>query len=294
MKFLIQDFLDYSQLKSDKFRKNIKPFNIKDTVDRVLSIQKKKAIDSGVMLVAKYPGFRQAPGEEGRSLVVNADEGRIVQILLNLQSNALKFTEAGSVTLTVSTFVADCQEYLQVEVADTGIGIKKEDQASLFKLFGFLEDSAQLNTNGIGLGLVISKQLVEQFGGKIWLESEVDVGTTFTFNVKLPKQSSMSVRQTEEDQEVEINQDELVFRWQPKDNENKVKYINSLERAREPEQEEGKILDDTVKDGEFDSFEDTVREDDSAHRLDGNSSPKSPVYETPKHALLPDRLPTFI
>jgi len=72
-----------------------------------------------------------------------------------------------------------------VTVADTGIGISLEDQSRLFKLFGFLQSSEQLNANGIGLGLVISQNLVQQFGGRIWCESEVGVGTRFIFTIKL-------------------------------------------------------------------------------------------------------------
>jgi len=80
MKFLVQDFLDYAQIKSDKFRKNITQFDIRTVVDKVMSIQMRQASLSGVVLQAKFTGF----GEDGRSSLINADEGRIVQILLNL------------------------------------------------------------------------------------------------------------------------------------------------------------------------------------------------------------------
>jgi signal transduction histidine kinase len=80
-----------------------------------------------------------------------------MQVLLCLQSNALKFTKDGEVEIIVE--VED--EYLNVSVRDSGIGISEENQSKLFKLFGFLKDSQQMNKNGVGLGLVISKQICQ-------------------------------------------------------------------------------------------------------------------------------------
>mmetsp|Transcript_30610 Transcript_30610/g.46974 ORF Transcript_30610/g.46974 Transcript_30610/m.46974 type:complete len:81 (+) Transcript_30610:2085-2327(+) len=79
-----------------------------------------------------------------------------MQVLLGLQSNAIKFTQEGSVTIKTRIVPAIDGNYLEVSVVDTGIGIAYEDQDKLFKLFGFLNSSRQLNTKGIGLGLVIS------------------------------------------------------------------------------------------------------------------------------------------
>ena len=74
---------------------------------------------------------------------------------------------------------------MQIAVQDTGLGIKDEDKEKLFKLFGFVQDSANANTHGIGLGLVIIENLVSQFGGKVWFESEYGKGSTFYFRFKL-------------------------------------------------------------------------------------------------------------
>jgi signal transduction histidine kinase len=87
------------------------------------------------------------------SPIIKCDENRVMQVLLGLQSNALKFTEKGKVHIKVEII----NGYLQISVIDTGIGIPKENQGKLFKLFGFLQDDKQLNVNGIGLGLMISK-----------------------------------------------------------------------------------------------------------------------------------------
>ena len=74
---------------------------------------------------------------------------------------------------------------MSITVIDTGVGIAKENQKKLFKLFGFVQDDKQINVNGIGLGLVISKQIVEQFDGEISFISEKDIGSEFTFTFKL-------------------------------------------------------------------------------------------------------------
>ena len=84
-------------------------------------------------------------------------------------------------------------DYLQIDVEDSGVGISKENQAKLFKLFGFLEDTQGKNKNGVGLGLVISKQIVEQFDGDITIDSELGVGSRFRFSFKIyPQEDLMS------------------------------------------------------------------------------------------------------
>ena len=104
-----------------------------------------------------------------------------MQVLLGLQSNALKFTEGGDVHIIVKIE----RDFLKIAVKDTGIGISKENQKKLFKLFGFLEETKSQNINGVGLGLAISKQIVKQYEGDIELESEEGVGSTFTFRFRI-------------------------------------------------------------------------------------------------------------
>lgn len=119
-----------------------------------------------------------------------------MQVLLGLQSNALKFTQNGKVMVRVEIIEKEHHRYLQISVVDTGIGIAKEDHQKLFKLFGFVKDSQEMNTKGIGLGLMISELIVKQFNGEIRFESEKNKGSTFTFNFKL------------EDEEININEGE--------------------------------------------------------------------------------------
>lgn len=117
------------------------------------------------------------------SPLIRSDEHRIMQVLLGLQSNALKFTEKGSVNIQV--MMLDNGENLTIKVIDTGIGIPKEHQDKLFKLFGFVQDTKKLNIHGVGLGLNISLQIVEKFSGQISFESKEDMGSTFEFSFKL-------------------------------------------------------------------------------------------------------------
>ena len=109
-----------------------------------------------------------------------------MQVLLGLQSNALKFTEKGKVEILVKIIENDkLDKFLEISVIDSGIGIPYKDQDKLFKLFGFAQDTSQTNTKGIGIGLVISEQIIRQFDGEITFESEPEVGSKFTFSIKL-------------------------------------------------------------------------------------------------------------
>ena len=177
IKFLIQDMLDYSQINQGKFRQNIKEFDLEKSVREIMNMQIIKAEDKGIFLSCDLT-------EVSNKLIIH-DESRIQQVLLNLQANAIKFTTEGSVTIKGQTYIEDNETWLQLSVIDTGIGIKAEDQGKLFKMFGYLQDDNQMNVHGIGLGLNISKKILEQFGGRIEVTSKEDVGTTFTFTIKL-------------------------------------------------------------------------------------------------------------
>lgn len=109
------------------------------------------------------------------------DPGKLRQILGNLLANAVKFTREGEVELDVS-FDPDSNE-IHISVRDTGIGIPQEEMGKLFLPFSQIESTLSRNYDGAGLGLAISRKLVELMGGKIWVESKVDEGSTFHFTV---------------------------------------------------------------------------------------------------------------
>ena len=152
-------------------------------------IQRRQAESQKIQFYATFVNIRDENTREidssGYSPVVLADEQRVMQVLLGLQSNALKFTDKGKVEVRVSIEKKGRAKYLLLEVIDTGQGIPYEDQNKLFKLFGFLQSGQKKNKNGVGLGLAISKMIVEQYEGMISLESEPGVGSNFFFRVKL-------------------------------------------------------------------------------------------------------------
>ena len=112
---------------------------------------------------------------------VSGDERRIAQVLLNLVGNAIKFTDAGEVRIDAAT----TEGALEVSVSDTGPGISPADQEHIFEEFRQAEGSVAQRKGGTGLGLAIAKKIVEMHGGKIWVESEVGKGSTFTFSLPL-------------------------------------------------------------------------------------------------------------
>jgi signal transduction histidine kinase len=168
---LINDILDISKIEAGQFELNKSTFELTKVFKLVISILevrlKKKNIDFS------------ADGFEGLGAIY-ADERAVRQILLNILTNAIKFTpNGGSVMLKANYHNQD----LKVSVSDTGIGIAKKDQAAVFEEFRQVNSSATKNQEGTGLGLSIVKRLIEMHGGHILLESELGKGSTFTFNI---------------------------------------------------------------------------------------------------------------
>ena len=120
-----------------------------------------------------------------QSVIANSDKGRIKQVLLNLLSNSLKFTFHGSITFGAELMKTNNTMYAQFFVKDTGIGIRKDQQSKLFKLFGMISNSKALNPNGTGIGLTVSKKYIEALKGTINLISSPDEGTIVVFKVPI-------------------------------------------------------------------------------------------------------------
>ena len=121
---------------------------------------------------------------------IEIDRDKILQVLMNLVQNAIKFTLQGEITVTSSSTYED----VRVSVKDTGIGLQQKDVPKLFRKFGQLESAKLIAPGGAGLGLAISKKIVEQHHGKIEIQSEFKKGSTFSFTLPL-KQPKFS-RQT--------------------------------------------------------------------------------------------------
>jgi signal transduction histidine kinase len=119
---------------------------------------------------------------DGDPVHLEADRVRLRQILLNLIGNAIKFTEAGTVTVTA----AHSGDRVEICVQDTGIGVPEKNQDLIFEAFGQVDSSSTRKTGGTGLGLPISRHLVTLHGGRIWVESEGVPGAGSRFYVELP------------------------------------------------------------------------------------------------------------
>jgi signal transduction histidine kinase len=178
MNAIINNILDFSKLEAGKFTLEPRRFRFRDTIDYVKANHKNKITEKGLdFLVTVAPDI---PEE------LIGDELRLVQILNNLLSNACKFTSVGRIMLEI---VRTAQINNKIElfflVIDTGIGIDKAGQDKLFKSFSQVEASISRRFGGTGLGLNISKQLVELMDGDIHVESEPGKGSMFTFHVWL-------------------------------------------------------------------------------------------------------------
>jgi CheY-like chemotaxis protein len=176
---LITDILDLSKLEAGKMELQFAEVNIGDLINSAMStavgLIKDKSIRLNHVVPANLP-------------IVMADSTRVRQVLINLVSNASKFTDEGSITVEAfSNFNQDGKPEIMVTVTDTGVGIAEEDLSKLFQPFSQVDDSPTRKTGGTGLGLSICKQLIEMHGGKIGLlNSEIGRGSTFFFTLPLP------------------------------------------------------------------------------------------------------------
>ncbi|CDW73961.1 pas domain s-box protein [Stylonychia lemnae] len=176
MCFLVNDLLDFFQIKNGKFKKNQQWVDLKSSIEELVEIFKIGANEKGIDIITKID--QDFPDQ------VYADEQRIKQVILNLLSNSLKFTFQGHIMIEVSYNFKSQQ--LNISVADTGIGIKSEDSQKLFTLFGKLDATSKINTSGIGLGLSICKKIIEMFDGSIQLDESYIHGCKFQFSLNAP------------------------------------------------------------------------------------------------------------
>jgi CheY-like chemotaxis protein len=177
---LINDILDFSKIEAGKFDLENEAFNLRECVESALDLLAAKAAEKGLDLLYDIG--------EGVPTEVRGDVTRLRQILVNLLSNALKFTERGEVELTVrpspEAGSADQPRELLFAIRDTGIGIPKEAQSRLFSSFTQVDASTTRRYGGTGLGLAISRRLAELMGGRMWFESEPGHGSTFFFTLR--------------------------------------------------------------------------------------------------------------
>ncbi|MEH2165489.1 MAG: ATP-binding protein [Nostoc sp.] len=190
---IINDFLDFSKIQSGNLELEAEPFALRNCIHEALYMLAPTAREKGLKLT-----FFDTP--ELPTTIVG-DITRLRQVLINLLCNAIKFTETGTIEISVITrknsdinhsFAANTDE-IQFSVKDTGIGIPRDRLERLFKAFSQVDSSITRQYGGTGLGLAICKQLCELMGGRIWVESELNAGSTFYFTITasvIPEESA--------------------------------------------------------------------------------------------------------
>ena len=183
---VINDILDFSKIESEKMELEFKPFALKRSVEETFNLMSSKALEKELAL--QYTISRDVPP------VIKGDITRLRQILLNLVSNAIKFTQKGKISVHISR-LPDQDESLQLlfEVRDTGIGIPADKIDKLFQSFSQADASTAKTYGGTGLGLAICKNLVELMGGTIRVESTPGKGSAFYFTIRSAEASPTDV-----------------------------------------------------------------------------------------------------
>ncbi len=169
---LINDILDLSKIEAGRMELEPSDFDLPSAIENALVLVRERAIRRGITLGSTI---------DQRLGMISGDERKVKQILLNLLSNALKFTQEGG-QIDVSARLHD--DRAEVSVVDTGIGIAPTDQDAVFEEFRQV-GTADKKAEGTGLGLALSRKFIELHGGRIWVTSQVGVGSTFTFTLPM-------------------------------------------------------------------------------------------------------------
>lgn len=182
---IINDILDFSKIESGRLEIERAPFYLGDILDNLATIMASAAMGKGLELIIAPPPYH--------ACYLIGDALRVGQVLINLTSNAIKFTTSGLVEVKINLLEEyDHKVKLRFSVHDTGIGMDAETQARLFVPFAQADVSTTRRFGGTGLGLVISRRLIEMMGGDISLSSAVNRGSTFSFTLDLPRQGASS------------------------------------------------------------------------------------------------------
>ena len=185
---VINDILDFSKIEAGKLDFALEGFDLSESLGDTMHLLALRAHEKGLELA--FEMTQDVPD------AVVGDVGRLRQIIVNLVGNAIKFTEHGEVVVKVDLdrhrdAISD-EVRLHFSVSDTGIGIPSDKQETIFQSFSQADGSTTRSYGGTGLGLAISSQLIEMMGGEIWVDSEVDKGSTFHFVARLGLQTEGS------------------------------------------------------------------------------------------------------
>ncbi|WP_262690140.1 ATP-binding protein [Kordiimonas aestuarii] len=183
---IINDILDFSKLEAGKLSVHPAPFLLARMLRDIHILMRPVAAEKRNTLALELADDCDA--------CILADEVRLRQVINNLVSNALKFTEGGTITVSVQLKKNELEQQLEVRVTDTGSGISEEDLERLFRRFSQLKNAMERRAGGTGLGLAISQQLVQLMGGQIGVESALGEGSTFWFRIPVEIQDTYEVR----------------------------------------------------------------------------------------------------
>lgn len=181
---LIEEILDFSKIEAGKLDLEARPFTVTTLVEETVELMAPRAQTKGIE-IASYV-------DERLPLQLIGDVARLRQVLLNLVSNAIKFTEKGGVAVIAER--GDDENEGRFEVRDSGIGLKDEDIARIFLDFEQADGSSTRKFGGTGLGLAISKRIVERMEGRIAVTSKQNAGSTFAVSVPLQQRLTNSRR----------------------------------------------------------------------------------------------------
>ena len=184
---IINDILDFSRIEADKLSIEKLTFDLPDLVEEISELLIDRVEEKGLQLCVDL--------DAGSQHAFLGDPMRLKQIVINLLGNAIKFSAHGTIRLScIARPVDDATCELEIAISDQGIGISDEQQATLFAAFTQADTSTTRRFGGSGLGLVISKRLVELMGGRIWVDSTLGQGSTFHFTVRVGNQPQVPSR----------------------------------------------------------------------------------------------------
>jgi signal transduction histidine kinase/CheY-like chemotaxis protein/HPt (histidine-containing phosphotransfer) domain-containing protein len=175
---LLNDILDFSKMEAGKLHLENLVFNVRANAASTLVLLKSLAVEKGLGL--EHEVAADVPE------LVRGDPNRVRQVVANLISNAIKFTDVGGILLQIRV-LEDAGDHIDLHysVSDTGIGISNEDQKRIFERFSQVDASLTRKDGGVGLGLAISNQLCEALGGRMWVQSKLGAGSTFHFTIRV-------------------------------------------------------------------------------------------------------------
>jgi signal transduction histidine kinase len=182
---LVNDILDLSKIEAGKIRLDAEWVSVEEIIVGVMA--------STYILIEDKP-IELKEEIESNLPKVYVDRGRIRQVVINILSNAAKFTDVGSITMRVRKITKNEQEFVCFSIKDTGIGIAAEDMDKVFEAFRQIDSSVARRAEGTGLGMPISYRLVSLHGGELWVESQVGQGSAFSFTIPLKPPASLTTR----------------------------------------------------------------------------------------------------